>query len=118
MSELRRVIEKYRTYWVNSNGVLHRVDGPAVEWTDGSKEWYLYGKRHRVDGPAVAWKNGIKEWFVNGKYHRVDGPAIEYRSGRKDWFINGEEFSSQEAWFKALSRECQIDYLFKMEGLK
>lgn len=26
------------------NGKLHRTDGPAVEDSDGSKEWYLEGK--------------------------------------------------------------------------
>ncbi len=27
-----------RYYW---NGKLHREDGPAVEWDDGSKEWWI-----------------------------------------------------------------------------
>jgi hypothetical protein len=26
------------------NGLLHRESGPAVEYFDGSKEWYLEGK--------------------------------------------------------------------------
>ena len=92
MTESFKVVGKAYKYWVNSNGDLHRLDGPAAEWA-----------------------NGTKEWFLNGVLHRVDGPAIEYLDGQKDWFINGEEFSSQEAWFKALPKECQIDYLFKME---
>jgi len=24
---------------------LHRIDGPAVEWSDGTKEWYIDGIR-------------------------------------------------------------------------
>jgi len=31
---------------------LHREDGPAVEWYNGSKEWYKNAKLHREDGPA------------------------------------------------------------------
>lgn len=28
----------------SQNEVLHRLDGPAVEWPDGSKEWWIEGK--------------------------------------------------------------------------
>lgn len=46
---------------------LHRADGPAVEWADGSKKWCLNGKLHREDGPAVEWASGDKEWYLHGK---------------------------------------------------
>lgn len=29
--------------WDNEQGDLHRIDGPAVEWTDGDKWWYIDG---------------------------------------------------------------------------
>ena len=32
--------------WNLPNGKLHREDGPAVEWSNGSKSWWLYGKEH------------------------------------------------------------------------
>ena len=32
----------------------------------GSKFWYLNDKRHREDGPAVEYTDGSKEWFLNG----------------------------------------------------
>ena len=47
------------------NGKLHREDGPAKEWADGDKEWWVDGKCHRLDGPAVEWANGTKEWYVD-----------------------------------------------------
>jgi hypothetical protein len=53
--------------WNLPNGRLHREDGPAVEWPDGSKEWYLDGKRHREDGPAVESSDGVNEWYIRGK---------------------------------------------------
>lgn len=28
----------------NENGKLHRVDGPAIEETDGYREWWQNGK--------------------------------------------------------------------------
>ena len=49
-------------------GKRHRMDGPAIEWASGSKEWYLNGKRHRLNGPAREWADGDKEWYINGKY--------------------------------------------------
>jgi len=54
--------------WKNSKGQLHREDGPAVEYVDGSKFWYQNDKLHREDGPAVVNVNGIKRWYINGKY--------------------------------------------------
>ena len=46
--------------WYNEKGKLHREDGPAIEWADGDKIWYLNDKRHREDGPAIEWANGYK----------------------------------------------------------
>ena len=31
-------------YWLDEDGLLHREDGPAVEWNDGYKAWWLNGK--------------------------------------------------------------------------
>ena len=56
----------YRTEWRNSSGELHREDGPAIEYADGSKVWFFNGKRHREDGPAVERANGDKAWYLNG----------------------------------------------------
>jgi hypothetical protein len=34
-----------RYYW---NNLLHREVGPAVEWTNGDKSWYLHSQLHRT----------------------------------------------------------------------
>lgn len=49
------------------NGLLHRTDGPAVEWANGDRGWYQNGKLHRTDGPAVEWANGVREWWIESK---------------------------------------------------
>ena len=54
-------------FYYNSAGLLHRDDGPAVEYPDGSKSWRQNDRLHRIDGPAVEWASGNKEWFINGK---------------------------------------------------
>lgn len=48
------------------------------------------GTLHRLDGPAVIWEDGDKEYWVNGKLHRLDGPAMELHSlDTFLWFVNG-----------------------------
>ena len=34
-------IENDSKYWELSNGKFHREDGPAIEYFDGDKFWYL-----------------------------------------------------------------------------
>ena len=51
----------------NVMGQLHRIGGPAIEYTNGNKEWWQNGQRHRTDGPAVEWCNGVRFWYINGK---------------------------------------------------
>jgi hypothetical protein len=54
------------------------------------------GQYHRLDGPAIKWHDGVKQWWVNGKCHRLDGPAIEMPSGTKWWYLNGKEYTKEE----------------------
>jgi len=82
--------------WYNEFDQLHRTDGPAVEYADGTKIWYQNDKRHRTDGPAAEYADGTKRWYLNGKRHRDDGPAIEYVNGNKFWFIEDRELTEAE----------------------
>jgi hypothetical protein len=77
--------------WRNSEGELHRTDGPAVERADGSREWYLNGLLHREDGPARELANSRRAWYQNGQLHRTDGPAVEWASGTRMWCRNGQQ---------------------------
>ena len=81
--------------WRNPAGQLHRTDGPAIEWANGGKDWWVNGKCHRTDGPAIEWSNGTKEWWLNGQLHRMDGPAIEAANGTKEWRVNDRRTSKQ-----------------------
>ena len=51
---------------------------------------------HREDGPAIEYADGYKEWYINGKLHREDGPAVEDPDGYKAWYINGERLTEEE----------------------
>ena len=80
------------TYYCSDSDktILHREDGPAIEFPNGAEEWYCQGKRHREDGPAIDHPDWKKEWYHNGKPHREDGPAIEWADGVKEWYLNGK----------------------------
>ena len=83
------------TTYTNAAGKYHRgEDLPAMEWINGTKEWYDNGQPHRLNGPSIEWaiegSSGTKEWWVNGQRHRGGGlPAIEYESGTNEWWVNG-----------------------------
>ena len=57
---------------------LHREDGPAVEYADGTKSWYINGKLHREDGPAVVHNNGYKDlYYIHGRRVNEDGTPFD-----------------------------------------
>ena len=48
-------------YWYNRNDSIHRLDGPAIEYANGDKYWYINGK-----GYSEEEFNQVKEvlWMV------------------------------------------------------
>ena len=82
--------------YTNARGQLHRTDGPAREFANGSKFWFRNGELHRTDGPACEYADGDKYWYCNGNPHRTDGPASEYADGSKYWFLNGEPLTEAQ----------------------
>lgn len=73
------------------NGVLHRLDGPAVEYKNGYKSWFKHGNYHRINGPAAIYPNGHNMWYINDKLHRIDGPAINDKLLPPKFFLYGNE---------------------------
>ena len=65
-------------------------------YSDGRQRWYQNGLLHRLDGPAVEYENGTKRWYQNGEFHRLDGPAVEWADGEKCWYIEGKEYTEEE----------------------
>jgi hypothetical protein len=67
MKLTKEVNEYGDIFYYNENGELHREDGPAVEYSSGSKHWCLNGKIHNEDGPAIISFDGSKEYWLNNK---------------------------------------------------
>lgn len=83
-----------RRYYNHANQ-LHRDEGPAIEYSDGTKCWYRNGLLHREDGPAVIYHNGTRKWMLNGIPHRTDGPAVESGS-YCEWRIWGTRYTEEK----------------------
>ena len=64
------VDEKGTTRWYKDAKctILHRENGPAVEWAGGTKSWYQNGQLHRTDGPAIISKTCVPSFWLNGEY--------------------------------------------------
>ena len=70
--------------------------------SDGTVRYYnTQGKIHRVHGPAVEYSDGFRAWYQNGRLHRLDGPAVETNGGRA-WYINGKALTEAE-WQQAVA---------------
>jgi hypothetical protein len=51
--------------------IAHREDGPSViylnaGYSGGSKMWHRNGMLHRDDGPAVEFGDGRRSWYISG----------------------------------------------------
>ena len=94
---LRREVSEFgMIQYLNCNDELHRVNGPALIYANGTKYWFQNGKMHRLGGPAVTHVNGTRLWYQNNECHRLDGPAAIYPNGDRSWFINGIRYSEED----------------------
>ena len=100
-------------YWYR-DGELHREDGPAVENSSGTKEWWINGRRHRDDGPAIVSCDGRTEWYKKGFLHRENGPAYTRYDGSKEWALYGEILHKEE-WWNSISDEMKLKVIFDGE---
>lgn len=94
--ESRMTIENGEKIWRDAKNQFHRLDGPAIEWQDGTKYWYVNHELHRTDGPAVERPDGREEWWCRGRPHRLDGPAFTNLDGTQEWWIHGRMLDEAE----------------------
>ena len=40
----KRIDEHGNTRYYNEQGQLHREDGPAIEWANGEKQYWIHGE--------------------------------------------------------------------------
>ena len=74
------------------------ITPPKGSWPCGKHEWRLDGLLHRLDGPALTEPHGNQFWYKNGNRHREDGPACEYNDGSIAWYYEGLLIEMEEDW--------------------
>ena len=45
------------------NDVLHRLNGPAIEYYDGDKQWWINGQLHRDNDLPAVESLEVKKWY-------------------------------------------------------
>lgn len=68
---VKHLREKLKRY-IDNNGQLHRLAGPALIKEDGTKLYYEHGKLHNAAGPAIIEPFGKKFYYRNGKFIRSE----------------------------------------------
>jgi hypothetical protein len=54
------------------NGRLHRDNGPAIIYNDGSEYWFQYDRLHNTNGPAIILPFGMKRYYINDKQYSLN----------------------------------------------
>jgi hypothetical protein len=78
----------------------------------GTKRWYLNDKLHRTDGPAVEYANGSKLWYLN----HVEYTKADWRKQLKakaDW---RKQLKAKADWRKQLKADWRKQ--LKADGVK
>lgn len=86
-------------------------------YDNGDKKWYLNGLLHREDGPALEYTCGTKQWLVGGKFHREDGPAREWADGTKEWWLNGV-YCTEAEWKAKLNPKPFLGKKVVVDGIE
>ena len=86
---------------------------------EGTIRWYKYdtSELHRVDGPAVEYVDGYKSYYLNGLLNRTDGPAIERADGTKLYYLNGQGLTKEE-WEQRVKPPTCDGKIVEIEGKK
>ena len=83
---------------------------------NGVEAWFLNGNPeeplHKVDGPAVIYPDGSKAYCQNGLLHRVGGPALEYSDGTKAWYLDEIEYSIKDYCQKLYGDDWEKKFVY------
>jgi len=48
-------------------------------WARGGVDWLYKGRLHREDGPAIIYDDGTKEWFLDGQQLSEEQLTVKMR---------------------------------------
>lgn len=82
--------------------VVQVIDDKVI-LKNGDVEHWSNGLLHRMAGPAIIRRNGTKLWFQHSMLHREDGPAVEYPSGHIEYWFKGCKYPNSNALANAVT---------------
>lgn len=93
--------QQYSTYYFKNDEVLYISKPSNLHFStkEDSTPWFgVAGKiLHRIDGPAVEFQSGFKAYYLHGVRHRIDGPAIIHPQINKNfYFLFGIKYNKKE----------------------
>lgn len=71
-----------------------------------------------IEYTVIIDDEGTRSWWLNGKRHREDGPACEYVNGDKAWYLYGEELTEEEFNARTKAKELTINEIEQLLGYK
>jgi|ERR1035437_765537 hypothetical protein len=101
-----------KRWFKEGTDTLHREDGPAYEDIIGNKQWFLNGMRHRVDGPAVVYSDGSSGGYYlnNVCYSQLEHRRLTKYAGRifKKEFIKCRGCGNKYEWTFGTSKRSYV----------
>jgi hypothetical protein len=137
-TDFDQVLEFPDRFEYSRRGRFHRLNEPAVEFKDGSEEWYLNGNRSRETTTGfpeaavirkIAGEIVLKQWWLKGILTRdiSDGPAIERKNGTivrnsqdvitgfidegstREWRVNGKRHNVGNPAFVVIRKDPETN---------
>ena len=65
---------------------------------DRKRQWMVDGVLHRINGPAVETDDDWEYWFFDGLLHRLDGPAVSDPRLNFQFYIFGKKIEQLKYW--------------------
>ena len=64
--------------WGNRSGLTHRIGGPSIIYSDGSKRWFLWGVEYNLEGylnklNSMGYKNEVESMLWEMESHLCQG---------------------------------------------
>lgn len=66
-SQPRHYRDHGETAWMNEAGKFHRIGGPAQEFDNGDKVFWVNGLRHNEEAAAIQLADGRNFFYLNGR---------------------------------------------------
>jgi hypothetical protein len=113
------IVDEDGTKFHYLNDKLHRDENlPAIEWAWGTKWYYVNGKFHRENGHAVEYSNGDKDYYLFGDWFSEQDYWKEIKKRKSlNYIIKNYLKTTTFSWRKA-AQELLPNELVRVQPMK